>query len=106
MSFRARLINSFPVFSQWLGKSTPPIRKLVVSGGAAGEIAVTGIQAGDQLVSVIHFTPSSAMADLTSEFVANTADDQIITTDGVIDNTGGTATTGDQLIVTWIAFAE
>lgn len=58
------------------------------SGGAAGALTCTGVQAEDRLVQVYNETDD---ADLTSEFS--------ITGDDTIDNTGGTATTGDVLRV-------
>ena len=68
--------------------------QLLVAGAAAGAIAtVTGLNASDTLISVMHDTSGTILADLTSEFS--------ITADATIDNTGGTATTGDQLLVTW-----
>lgn len=70
------------------------IKQALVNGGAAGNITVTGIEANDELVSVLHYTAGAALADLTGEFS--------ITAANTINNTGGTATTGDQLWVTWI----
>lgn len=68
-----------------------PLRTAAIAGGGAGAHTVTGIKLGDKLCSVLHFTPSTSIADLTSEFS--------ITADDTIDNTGGTATTSDFLIV-------
>jgi hypothetical protein len=70
------------------------LKQALIAGGAAGAHTVTGIEANDELVSVLHYSTGAALADLTSEFS--------ITADDTIDNTGGTATTGDQLWVTWI----
>lgn len=106
MNFKERLERAFPVFKDMLKRNTPFIRQSLVSGGAAGEIAVAGIKKGDQIVSVIETATSTAiLADLTSEFVANADSGWIVRKDGVIDNTGGTATTGDDLLVTWISWA-
>lgn len=60
-----------------------------VTGGAAGALTATGVLATDRLVRVYNETGD---ADLTAEFTIS-ADDEI-------DNTGGTATTGDTLTVT------
>jgi len=51
---------------------------------------VTGILTGDTLVGVIDVTTPAA---LTSEFTVSDDDE--------IDNTGGTNTTGKNLLVTW-----
>lgn len=66
----------------------PRIRWFVATGGAAGDITVTGIRVGDKLSLVLNLTDS---ADLTSEFN--------ITASDTINNGGGTATTGDALLV-------
>lgn len=71
--------------SSWLKVS-------LLAGGAAGNITLTGIAVGDEIISVIHNT-SGALVDLTSEFS--------ITAANTINNTGGTATTSDQLLVFW-----
>ena len=81
-----------------------PIRVSIVAGGAAGDHTLTGIKAGtgkggaqrgDQLISVLHQDGTSGiLVDLTSEFS--------ITADDTINNTGGTATTSDFLIVIWV----
>jgi hypothetical protein len=75
------------------------IGQQAIAGGAAGNLAVSRIRANDHLVSVIEVTvTTAALVDRTSEFS--------IIADGVIDNTGGTATTGDCLLVTWEAFDD
>jgi len=66
----------------------PRIRWFVATGGGAGDITVTGINLGDKLSLVLNLTDS---ADLTSEFSITAAD--------TINNDGGTATTGDALLV-------
>ena len=69
----------------------------LVAGGAAGDIAVSAIKVGDELNEVIQFigagTAVTDVADLTSQFS--------ITADGTINNTGGTASSGDKLLVRW-----
>ena len=71
------------------------IRTYIATGGAAGAITVTGIAVNDKLIAVIEFagggTDVTALNDRTAEFTISAAD--------TIDNTGGTATTGDQLLV-------
>lgn len=64
----------------------------LIAGGSAGNHTVTGIATTDTLVSVIHNT-AGTLADLTSEFTISAAD--------TINNSAGTDTTGDQLLVTY-----
>jgi hypothetical protein len=70
-----------------------------VAGGAAGNVAMTKVKVNDHLVGVIAIpTAAAASLDLTSQFS--------ITADGVINNTGGTATTGYLVVATWEAFDD
>ena len=69
----------------------------LIDGGAAGELDLAAIGANDTLIVVIQLSKDNAKgvedaADLTSEFSVAA---------GAIDNTGGTATTGDKLLVIW-----
>ena len=69
----------------------------LIDGGAAGELDLAAIGANDTLIVVIQLSKDNAKgvedaADLTSEFSVAA---------GTIDNTGGTATTGDKLLVLW-----
>ena len=90
--------GSYTITHGWTG-----LKFAVVAGGAAGAHTVTGIRLGsqgkqsgnkgDQLIAVLNHTDAAAIVDLTSEFT--------ITADDTIDNTGGTATTSDQLIVVY-----
>jgi hypothetical protein len=72
-----------------LGKSA------VVAGGTAGDFTVTGIAVGDQIVAVIRFIGAGVavtdLSNLTAQFT--------ITGNNTINNTGGTNTTGDKLLV-------
>jgi hypothetical protein len=68
----------------------PNLQQTVITGGAAGDHTVTGIKVTDKLVAVLDI---SGPEDLTSEFT--------ITADDTINNTGGTATTSDTLLVTY-----
>lgn len=75
------------------------LKAKVVTGGSAGNFTVTGIKQGDELVAVIQLDRDStaaniSLADLTSEFT--------ITADDTINNTSGTATTGDKLLVFYL----
>lgn len=75
-------------------RGTPKV--LVCDGDSAGPVVCAGIEAGDLLVSVIMFD-SGVPSDLTSEFT--------ITANDEIDNTGGTDTTGNKLVVNVISRA-
>ncbi len=66
------------------------LKVALVAGGAAGDITVTGIATADNLVMVLHNT-AGTLADLTSEFTISAAN--------TINNTGGTDTSSDQLVV-------
>ncbi len=92
-SFKERLKAAFPVWRDIFRRNTPFVRSTIITGAAAGALTVADINAADELVSVLDITTPS---DLSSEFT--------VTGDGVIDNTGGTATTGLSLIVTWLAW--
>jgi len=70
------------------------VQKSIINGGAAGAHTVSGILLNDRLVCVWEQDGASGLlTDLSSEFT--------ITADDTIDNTGGTATAGDTLIVEW-----
>lgn len=74
----------------------PDLRVTLVAGGSAGDHTVTGIAVGDEIVFIGHFSTAAAiatLADLTSEFS--------ITAAATINNTDGTDTTNDQLMVIW-----
>lgn len=74
------------------------IESVVIPGGAAGEHAeIPGnLRAGDQLISVRHVSSDFVTnADLTAEFSI------VAGKHGAIDNTAGTNSTGNFLIVTW-----
>ena len=76
---------------------TRHIGTAIISGGAAGAHALPGggpLDTGDDLLSVRHVSADLVTnADLTAEFS--------ITGSNTIDNTAGTDTTGDFLVVTW-----
>ena len=67
----------------------------VVPGGAAGAHRVDGnITTGDVLLSVRRVSDTmSVNADLTAQFT--------IAGEGLLDNAGGTVTTGDWLVITY-----
>jgi hypothetical protein len=77
------------------------IKAKVIAGGAAGNHTVTGIATGDEIVLVARFDLDATAGnidvdDLTSEFSISAAN--------TITNpaSGGTATTGDKLLVIYI----
>lgn len=76
-----------------------PTKQRFVKGGAAGNLTVTGVAVGDSLLWVTGVCKYSAnliistQLDFTTEFS--------ITATNVINNTGGTATTGWILGVGW-----
>lgn len=68
----------------------------LVAGGSAGNHTVTGITTADRLAFVGHFETAASiatLANLTAEFT--------ITATNTINNTSGTDTTNDQLMVIW-----
>lgn len=73
------------------------LKAVVIAGGAAGDLTVTGAAVGDELVAVVQFDIAAAVTtdvvDLTSEFTLAA---------NKINNTGGTATTGDKLLVIYL----
>lgn len=75
-----------------------PSKFLRIKGGAAGDLTVTGIEAGDPLLAVIGIGKMSGtffintVTDFTAEFTPGAAK---------INNTGGTATTNWLLLVAW-----
>ncbi len=112
-NFRERIADAFPVFSSLLTHRVtykPLVKFAIATGAAAGQIAVSGILRGDELVSVLaQNTTSYLLSDVTSEFVANTITTTYngqgtIAADGYIDNTGGTTTSGSNLLVVWLTW--
>lgn len=110
MGLKDRMQKAGPMWKRFVRRSDSMIRQAAIDGGAAGVLTVTDIRAGDKLISVIEVTTTTAaLIDRTAEFGGDPAsldrgNGAIMTTDDQIDNTGGTATTGDALIVTWEAY--
>jgi adhesin HecA-like repeat protein len=74
------------------------IQTAVVAGAAAGDVTVTGIKLDDKICGVIVLDRNATAANitlaaLTSEFKVTAAD--------TINNTGGTSSSGDALLVIW-----
>lgn len=95
-NFKDRLITAFPVFSGLLKRTKTLVMSKGIAGGTAGDHTVANIAIGDQIVSVMHHSVASISADLTGEFT--------ISADGIINNTGGTDTSADFIIVTWMSW--
>lgn len=93
MTFKNRLIRAFPVWKQLLRRSKPLVQMSTATGGAAGNITLTGIKADDELCGVVNLADG---VDLSSEFS--------IIGDDTIDNTGGTSTAADRLLVVWLTW--
>lgn len=111
MNLKDRMQRAGPIWKRIVRRTDSFTRVAAITGGAAGAHTVTGIRAGDKLIGVLHYTPggSSTMADLTSEFIGSTSvtgNGAIIAVDNQIDNTGGTSTASDTLIVFWEAYEE
>lgn len=71
------------------------LRLAHVAGAAAGDVTVTGIKKGDKLVAVVRI--DAAGANLVEEFS--------VTADDTINNTGGTSTAAQTILVIWEAYA-
>jgi len=72
----------------------PLVKTALIAGGAAGDHVVTGILTTDILVSVTEEDGTSGvMTDRTAEFEISAAD--------TINNTGGTSTATDKLLVVY-----
>lgn len=88
-NYKDRMVKANPVWGDFV-KSQNPMGNVLVDGAVAGDVAVTDIKSGDQIISVIDMTN---LVDLTSEFS--------IVKDGVINNTGGTSTAAAKVQVTY-----
>lgn len=67
----------------------------IVGGGSAGDHTVAGMEVGDEIIFVGHFSTASSIAslgDLTSEFTAAA---------GAANNGSGTETSSDTLMIMW-----
>lgn len=119
-NFRERIAAAFPVWSRMLKKRVtykPLINVGVAAGAAAGKIAVTDsasnqILKGDQLIAVLQQSGTTpfAITNVTANFFANTITvnnrQGTIAEDGYIDNTGGSSTSGNVLVVIWMTWED
>lgn len=71
------------------------IRVAHVAGAAAGDVTVTGIKKGDKLIAVVRI--DAAGANLVAEFS--------VKADNTINNTGGTSTAAQTILVMWESYA-
>ena len=77
-------------------KIVNPIKVSLISGGAAGNHTVSNIKINDELIAVLEQNGTSGiLTDLSTEFSIVKAD--------TIDNTGGTATSSDKLLIFYIS---
>jgi hypothetical protein len=104
-SIKDRMTRSDPIWRRIVARAFGAqtnkgfVMQQAVAGAAAGNIAVSKIKKGDHLVSVIMVTATTAaLTDLTSQFT--------ITANAQINNTGGTSSASNGLIVTWEAFDD
>jgi len=103
MTLKDRMLRGSPIWRRIVKRAFGSTNKGIimsqtVAGVAAGNVTVSKIKAGDHLVNVTHIPASTQGADLTSQFS--------ILRDGVINNTGGTASTGGVLMVLWESFDD
>ena len=112
MNLKDRMKRAGPIWKRIVKRTDTLIRQVAADGTSAGVITVTGIRAGDKLISVVQMTAAgAALVDLTSEFGGDPAAAQrgngaVLTVDDQIDNTGGTNTSSTFLIITWEAYEE
>ncbi len=109
MNLKDRMQRAGPIWKKIVRRNDSFIRQAAIAGGSAGVHTVAGILAGDKLISVIEVTvTTAALVDRTSEFLGTkkSGNGAIQAVDGQIDNTGGTDTTSDSLLVTWEAYEE
>lgn len=105
MILKDRMRRSSPIWRRIVRRAEDPdtnkgiVGFQAITGGSAGDHTVSRIKTNDHLVAVTEITTTTAaVVDRTSEFT--------ITADGVINNTGGTDTSSDALLVIWEAFDD
>ena len=86
---RAKNIRNTPV---------PLIQMTVVAGAAAGDVTVTGIKHDDKLCGVIVLDRNATAANIT---LAALTSEFSVTADDTINNSAGTGSVGDALLVIW-----
>jgi hypothetical protein len=88
-----------------LGGKPRDLKHVYVAGGAAGVLAAPAgsLALGDEIISVSRFTTATFApgTDLTAEFITAMGGDGVVRTVDSISNLGGTATTGQLLLVTY-----
>ena len=82
------------------------VRQARIAGGSAGDLTVTGIKTTDKLVSVIRFDVATDTGDNATgnkvQAVTNIVSEFTVSAANTINNVGGTDTTGDVLLVTYL----
>ena len=74
------------------------LKIVTIAGGAAGNLTVTGIATDDKLVAVIVLDRDGTAANIT---LATLTSEFTITATNTINNTAGTSTSGDAVIVVY-----
>lgn len=105
MKLKDRMQKSDPIWRRLIARAfniqinKGLVMQQAVAGAAAGNITVSKIKKGDHLVAVIMVSATNgALTDLTAQFT--------ITADARINNTGGTSSASNNLLVTWEAFDD
>ena len=104
MILKDRMVKAGPIWRRLVRRAFGVENKGLIgfagiTGGVAGNHTVAAIKKNDHLVAVIEITTvTAALVDHSSEFS--------IASDGVINNTGGTDTSADGLLVIWEAFDD
>lgn len=75
------------------------IKSAVIAGGAAGDLTVTGVAVGDQLVAVVRLDRDATAANVN---ISSLLAEFSITATNTINNAAGTNTTGDALLVLYV----
>lgn len=93
---------AYPLTS--MGGKPRDVRSVFVAGGAAGALAAPAgsFNVGDEIISVSRFTTATFApgTDLTAEFLTGTGNGTgKVTVADTINNTGGTSTAGQLLLV-------
>lgn len=84
------------------GRATIPtgaIKTAVIAGGSAGNLTVTGIKTSDELVGVVRLDRDATAANIN---LSSLLSEFTITATDTINNTGGTATIGDALLIIYV----
>jgi len=114
MTLKDRMRRAGPIWNRIASRKDTLVRVKMVAGAAAGPVACAGVKPGDKLVAVLHHQAAAAMTDLTAEFggdavsvaAGKKGNGTVLTVPDSIDNTGGTSTSGNTVVVIWEAYDE